>query len=324
MRHCSESSNAVQSFCKRSSPAGNGNVSCCHACKQTDGRKHGVRCESEFRRRDAPSRQANEPPVCAILTAKSQSPSRNSLPLELLLRLPAYLEHPKDFCRSASVCQDWKSLGGDEETWQRLCNEWYPAMVAKVACTGHVCIVFGCGRRGGYPTCCRGCEVSQGETHGSQCGASSAVEKDWRELFQARYIRQQAWESVKRESESLKKDRAVRERQQSIQQDKQRGQNFRGQENGQRSVRNKTCRRCGVGYLPKDNVDLACTYHPGRLELRRPAGEGLHTIVEQFTGTQVQKAFLSLRRKSKKFEPGSKSSHVQLLMECGMNLINVW
>lgn len=326
-KQCSENDDTVQRACKLGCLAGDGYASSSRACKDADVARHGMQAERACGRGHVSSNPNNAHPGCGIVTTSSHDHSWGSLPPELLLWLPDYLGHPKDFCRSESVCQEWASLGRDGGTWQRLCNEWYPAMVAKVACNleQHACIVA-CGRSAndGYHWCCRACKETDGERHGSWCEGDKTADTDWRELFQARYITQQAWHSKKQEKKSLRKERAEREQQQAIMQDKQRGQNFRGQENGQRSVRSKTCKRCGLGYLPKDNVDLACTYHPGRFELRRPAGDGSQPVVEQFTGTRVQQAVWSLRRKNKKNEPASRSSHVQLLSECGMDSTKVW
>jgi len=156
--------------------------------------------------------------------------------------------------------------------------------------------------------------AADSEATASLVAASQHVldaDPDWRELFQARHLQQQLWDARKQGKESSRKERAERERQQAVAQDKQRGQNYQGQKNGTRLVRTKTCKRCGVGYLPKDNVGRVCSRHSGRCCMKM-LGSETGAPLAQVTGTQVQQAVWSLRRKGKKIDD------LGLLTECGL------
>mmetsp|Transcript_9675 Transcript_9675/g.17410 ORF Transcript_9675/g.17410 Transcript_9675/m.17410 type:complete len:395 (+) Transcript_9675:83-1267(+) len=321
-----DASHAMNANSSAAESKSTGYDACCRACSETDGHRHGSQCEAAHGSSIGPScKVENHEGATMGCTAKV---SWDRMPPELLLTLPDFLGHPRDVCFSEAVCHEWRTLGSDACIWQRLCNEWYPAMVAKVtgALDEPACIV-GCGRSAGlgYSTCCRKCKDTQGEEHGSKCESAQACvgsEADWRDLFQARYERQQAWDARKHGKEALKKERAERERQQSMMQDKQRGQNFRGQEIGLRSVRTKTCKRCGLIYLPKDN-DAACSWHPGRCQQTRQTSNNQENL-QQLSGSQVQQALWALRRKGKKLELGSRSANLTLLVECGIHPLDCY
>jgi hypothetical protein len=103
-------------------------------------------------------------------------------------------------------------------------------------------------------------------------------------------------------------------------QDKQRGQN-QTQENTSRSVRTKTCKRCGTIYLPKDNTGTGCARHAGRCLAVDPEQSMQYLL----PANQVQQAIWSLRRKKKKIEAeASLPADLGIMIECGVPLMQIW
>eukprot|EP00927_Polykrikos_kofoidii_P027815 TRINITY_DN24364_c0_g1_i1.p1 TRINITY_DN24364_c0_g1~~TRINITY_DN24364_c0_g1_i1.p1 ORF type:complete len:411 (+),score=84.49 TRINITY_DN24364_c0_g1_i1:63-1235(+) len=99
-----------------------------------------------------------------------------------------------------------------------------------------------------------------------------ANERFWMVKFLQRYSRQLAWDAERQQQQRLRQQRFDLQRQQVVAEDKQRGQNFRGQlsqsdaksQRTLRSVRVRKCRRCGVGFLPGDVTVDSCLWHRGK------------------------------------------------------------
>lgn len=293
--------------------AGKGYATCCNSCKLSNGLKHGSRCElqqKQIKQERSESWKLFNQSLISSTPIRSDSIAGGalatelrswcSLPPELLHRLPELFSHPQDACRVESVCKDWQLLGCDSNLWKSLCTHWYPSMMLSVLA--------------------QSAEISH-ENAASGTDLTQDVDStvlDWRELFQARYLKQQKWDAKRLEKDSRKKDRAGRERQQALIQDKQRGQNRWPQnqtkEDSCRSVRTKICKRCGITYLPKDNTSTSCTRHSGQCRAYNLDQPTQYTL----TGNQVQQAIWVLRRKKKKVDG------LAIMHENGFPMMQVW
>lgn len=183
-----------------------------------------------------------------------------------------------------------------EEFWQASCAEHFPTMTANIhravgASEGDDCV--------------------EGDADGEprQQGSSSSF---WRERFAQRYARQRTWDARRLDQQRLRQQRSSAHRQQALSEDKQRGQNFRGQASvsegktakTQRSVRQRTCRRCGVGFLPSDTAPDACRWHRGQFcRLVDGVLENLAPNDMKAVEKAVQQAIRANGRKKKSRQP---------------------
>lgn len=185
-----------------------------------------------------------------------------SFPADLLPRTLA-TSGPVELCRLAAACRTWRlALKAAEFEvegfWQALCFETFPVMAAKIVCAWE-----------------KDAEVesdSLEEASDGVKGVASQASCCWQEKFVQRYVKQLAWDREKKDQQQMRQRRLEQQINQLTLEDKQRGQSFRGQASQSeaktqrtlRSVRKRTCRRCGMLFLPGDNPPDACRWHLGQ------------------------------------------------------------
>merc|ERR1712203_509991 len=136
----------------------------------------------------------------------------------------------------------------------------------------------------------------------------------WREKVIDRHgVKQSIFNADRRHRQKVRQQRTDVQIQQALVEDKQRGQQFRGQvceseanaSRVLRSVRKRACRRCGVDFLPGTNASDACTWHRGQYVQVDSDGEmdsnGARKVV--VSEKQIQQAIKANNRKKKSKQP---------------------
>lgn len=220
-----------------------------------------------------------------------------SFPADVLPRTLAS-SGPVELCRLVSVCQTWRLALKAAECevegfWRALCFEKFPVMAAKIL-----------RERSGEP----GIESDILEQADDQViDAAIHAVCCWKEKFVHRYVKQLAWDKDRTDQQQLRQRRLDQHIKQVTLEDKQRGQSIRGQalqndsktQRTLKAIRQKTCRRCGMLFLPGNNPPDSCRWHMGQYSAMNQDGRSEAGPGQRLTDQRLQQVIRSNARKKK-------------------------
>ena len=228
------------------------------------------------------------PPPQRLQHSSAFTSNWTELALELFLRSCSASGYV-GLVRCSSTCTTWQkslaSCNSDlEGFWVALCCETYPQMVEKVLASEFAAAAPG------LPLV----EILR---------LTSDHPTYWRSKFASRCLRQRRWDAERLEQQRLRQQRLEVHKKESMVEDKQRGQNFRGQSSrnetkvlrATRTVRVRTCRRCGQSFLPAENPMDGCRWHRGQYGRVGESG----AMEEVMSEARVRQAVRVSGRKSK-------------------------
>lgn len=172
-----------------------------------------------------------------------------------LPRIIANLSAPSDLCRCRAVCLLWQPVvQSAESAWEAALQCYFPKMAAGV---------------------------------GDGAEQQSPLARDgWFSLFLSRCGKRREW-ALKRESEKARKAERAARLQEDASQDGERGRATKfaigpeGRNSRVRTVREKTCKRCGLRYMPLLTGSTAdCYFHTGKYQQVDDDGAALLSSME--------------------------------------------